>query len=294
MSWQSKVLGLCKKYGSSAKFAASTLLGAVLPGSPAVISLVEMAFDAAQQSGQDVWEINVAKQLQTTAENQARLEQLLDVLSGDLQKYIAKIAYIKQMPDQSDEEAVQLVEQVLATAKANHGYWRDVTEKLNGIAHRFDRLEQHSINILTVVEETRTLVRGLAPGANSQAPERTSSKNTTRKVPLAELLVGEWKAGDKSQEIRSLILDEAGRYTMTYINGMQGLKTDSGTYTLAGHIVAIAAQHLSATVLRLEVEVTGEGAISAEPTSSGSYGHIFMKAGGSAWIQWSTQQFIRV
>lgn len=140
MSWQSKVLGLCKKYGSAAKFAATTLLNAVVPGSPAVISLVERAFDSAQKSGQDDWEINVAKQLQTTSDNQARLEQMLDVLGSDLHELLAELVHIKQMPRQSEQRLVQRVEEVLADAKANREEWQSVSRKLDGIAHRFDRL----------------------------------------------------------------------------------------------------------------------------------------------------------
>ena len=91
MSWQSKVLGLVKKYGEGAKFAAKTILSEAIPGSPVILALAESAFDAAQKTAQDDWEINLEKQVKTTAENQARLEQMLDILSTDLQSYVSSV-----------------------------------------------------------------------------------------------------------------------------------------------------------------------------------------------------------
>jgi GTP1/Obg family GTP-binding protein len=163
---------LCKKYGSSAKFAATTILGAVVPGSPAVISLVEQAFDAAQKSGQDDWEINVANQLQTTADNQVRLEQVLDVLGSELQHVFAQMASLQQMPE--------VARQMLEVARANDARCQEAARKLDGIAHRFDRLEKQNNQLLAgqlratgVLEEMLPAVRRLA-NAPVQAPSAPS------------------------------------------------------------------------------------------------------------------------
>src|SRR5438477_417118 len=49
--WKGKLFGLVKKYGSAARFAATTVLNAVVPGAPAVVGLVSQAFDAAMVRG---------------------------------------------------------------------------------------------------------------------------------------------------------------------------------------------------------------------------------------------------
>ncbi len=168
MAWQSKVLELCKKYGGAAKFAAKTILGAVIPGSPAVIDLVEQAFDAAQKSAQDEWEMNLSKSIQTTAENQVRLEEMLDVLGGELQYLFAQMASLEQMPD--------LAQQMLAVARANDARCLEAVQKLDFIASRFSRLEEQNSQILrnqqrTVQqgEEVLTLVRKISGSGYAKA-----------------------------------------------------------------------------------------------------------------------------
>lgn len=40
MGWKDKAIELCKRCGAPVKFAAKKALGAVLPGSPAVVDLI--------------------------------------------------------------------------------------------------------------------------------------------------------------------------------------------------------------------------------------------------------------
>lgn len=159
MSWQNKVLGLVKKYGAPAKFAATTLLNAVIPGSPAVVSLVEKAFDAAQKTAHDRWELDLAKQLQTTAENQARLEELLDILNGELLHLFERVAALDQFPD----PARQLIDE----ARARDAAFRDAVVKLDAVAKRFDRLEDLSEQILTDGRTTHAKLDDLAAAVKS-------------------------------------------------------------------------------------------------------------------------------
>jgi hypothetical protein len=146
MSWQNKVLCLVKKYGAPAKFAASTILNAVIPGSPVVIALVEQAFGAVEKTAQDDWELNLSKQVQTTAENQARLEQMLDILGSDLQHLFAQVADFERMP----EIAKKLVE----TSQQSDARLQDAVKKLDGVAHRFDHLEELTARVLVGQQAT--------------------------------------------------------------------------------------------------------------------------------------------
>ena len=62
-----------------------------------MIALVEMAFDAAEKTAQDDWEINISRRVETTAENQERIEQMLDILSGVCLAFV-QIANFERMP----------------------------------------------------------------------------------------------------------------------------------------------------------------------------------------------------
>lgn len=146
MNWQSKVLGLVKRYGAPAKFAATTLLNAIIPGSPAVVSFVEKAFDTAQKTAHDQWELDLSKQVQTTAENQARLEELLDVLGGELQNLFERVAGLEQMPE--------LARQLIEESRERDAAFRDAVGKLDAVAKRFDHLEELSEAILAAGRTT--------------------------------------------------------------------------------------------------------------------------------------------
>lgn len=140
MSWQSKVLQLVKKYGAPAKFAATTILNAVIPGSPAVISLVEKAFDTAGKTAQDDWELDLSRKLQTTNENQERLEKILDVLGGELATLFEQVAKLEKLP----AAARQLIE----TSRKTDESLRNAIHKIDAVVLRFDRLEEMSSQVL--------------------------------------------------------------------------------------------------------------------------------------------------
>ena len=82
MSWTTTLLELCKRYGSAAKFAANTVLSAVLPGSPAVIALVEQAFETVEEKADNQWDLRVDQRLEASEADLQRLSGVLDVLLG--------------------------------------------------------------------------------------------------------------------------------------------------------------------------------------------------------------------
>ena len=189
MSWQSKVLGLVKKYGSPAKFAASTILNAVIPGSPFVIALVEEAFDSVQKTAQDDWESNLSKQMKTSADNQTRLEQVLEILGGDLKHLFAKVASYETRP----EIARKLVE----ASRQNDARLQAAVEILGGVAHRFDHLEQLTSQVLAGQQKTHGKIEELS----SAFLKFVSSPAAVVPTPLTSGLDSETGFGENSREI---------------------------------------------------------------------------------------------
>lgn len=98
MSWQAALLGLVKKYGSAARFAASTVLGAVLPGSPAVIGLIGDAIDMARDQALLNWEEGLMASAKVSAEELERLGCVVEILTGELDILVAQVAELEGCP----------------------------------------------------------------------------------------------------------------------------------------------------------------------------------------------------
>lgn len=155
MSWQSKILGLCKKYGSSAKFAVTTVLGTVIPGSPALVALIEQAFDAAKQTAQDDWEISVSKQLDATAADVARIEQVLTIVGENLMQSLEVVSRLESLPD--------MAKQQLATSLTTDARTQETLRKLNEVAKQFDVLTEQYRSLLAQQGYTTQAVNELLP-----------------------------------------------------------------------------------------------------------------------------------
>ncbi len=91
MAWKLKAKELYKRYGAPAKFAAKLVLGTVVPGSSEVVELIEKALDCAHETTKD--------NLDASPGDLERVEQTLDVLMGELQPLMAKLAPLEQLPD---------------------------------------------------------------------------------------------------------------------------------------------------------------------------------------------------
>ncbi|HWG43760.1 MAG TPA: hypothetical protein VN688_13310 [Gemmataceae bacterium] len=76
MSLKGKALGLCKRLGAPAKFAAKLALGAMLPGSPAVVELVCGVLDCVHETAKDTLEFDAAKMRAASAADLQRVEQV--------------------------------------------------------------------------------------------------------------------------------------------------------------------------------------------------------------------------
>ena len=161
MSWQQKVLRLAKLYGPAAKFAAKAVLGVVLPGSPAVVQLVEQALDCAHETAKEMWEIDERLVPAASEADLRRLEEVLGVLDSELPALMAQMARLEAVPD--------LALRVLNTAVATDDRVQSALYKLTTLAMRFDRLEEQNRRLLEgqgyaagMLEELLPLVRQVA------------------------------------------------------------------------------------------------------------------------------------
>src|SRR5262245_18550095 len=154
MSWKSHLLGLCKKYGSGARFAAGTVLGALLPGSAAVVELVGKAIECGEKKGQDEWEDILVHDVKASAAELERLGEVLGVLQNELGPLTAQVARLGHLPD----VAAQLVETALAT----DARCQEAARQLEGLARRFDRFEEQQRRLLSGQEEMLPLLRRTA------------------------------------------------------------------------------------------------------------------------------------
>lgn len=167
VGWKSKVLALCKKYGASTKFAVTTILG-IVPGGPALTPLIEKVFDTAQKSAQDDWESNLAKQVQLTGDNVARIDQILDILGRDLQHLMAQMASLQHMPG--------MAAQLLIIARDTDDRCKAAINKLDQLSHQAARIESGIVGISAAqqdagakINEILLLVRQIsAPAVGDQ------------------------------------------------------------------------------------------------------------------------------
>jgi hypothetical protein len=125
MSLTAKALDLIKRFGAPAKFAAKIVLSAVVPGSPAVIELVEKVLDSAHETVKD--------NLSTLADpaDLQRVEQMLDLLNGTLQPLMGRLSRLERMPD----VARQTLEAALATDETCRRGARRLEELAGEIQH---------------------------------------------------------------------------------------------------------------------------------------------------------------
>src|SRR6185437_4564171 len=84
MSLKDKAVGLCKRLGAPAKFAAKLALGAMLPGSPAVVELVCGVLDCVHETAKDNLQFDPAKMRTASPADLQRVEQVLDILNDEL------------------------------------------------------------------------------------------------------------------------------------------------------------------------------------------------------------------
>jgi len=154
MSWQAALFGLVKKYGSAAKFAASTVLGAVLPGSPAVIDLIGDAIETARDNAQNEWEDKLMVSAKVSAEELERLGSVVEVLTGELGTLVAQVAELDGMPEAA--------ERILRVSLSTDTGLQKALSRLADLAGCFDVLALQNRKLLAGQEEMLPLMKRMA------------------------------------------------------------------------------------------------------------------------------------
>ncbi len=138
MSWKSTLLEFCKRHGEMGKFAAKTVLGAVLPGSPVVVDLVGRALDCAVETGKDHWDI--ANEPAMSDADAARLAEVLDLLQGNLAALIPTLMPLQSVPD--------IAKQVLAAQMVADEKLAGLAVEIQQSAEQFDAFADQQRQIL--------------------------------------------------------------------------------------------------------------------------------------------------
>jgi formylglycine-generating enzyme required for sulfatase activity len=142
VSLKEKATRLFACYGAPIKFAAKTILGAVLPGSPAVVELVSKVIDCARETSKDLIDYDQSREPAMTPADVKRVEAILDLLAGDLHALVAQMAELEDLP----EVALRQLDVALRTDARS----QEALGKLEDLAGRFDQLEGQYRQILTV------------------------------------------------------------------------------------------------------------------------------------------------
>ena len=130
MNWKAKVAAFVKQLGPACKFTAKTVLSTMIPGSPAVIELVEMALDCGSDTADNVWEVEKDS---AAVRDLERIGTLLETMQTQMGADLKQIAGQVGRPDEA--------RRILDEALANNARLREVGEQLQIMAAGFDRLE---------------------------------------------------------------------------------------------------------------------------------------------------------
>jgi hypothetical protein len=98
MRWQDSTLSLLKKYGPAAKAAARTLLAAALPDKADAVDLIGQPFGCFGRKARG-WNLRKGAELQETEGDRTRLEQMLELLDGELAGVMAEVVDLPENRD---------------------------------------------------------------------------------------------------------------------------------------------------------------------------------------------------
>jgi serine/threonine-protein kinase len=131
MALSSKLGLLFARCGAPARFAVAQVLHGVLPGCPTVADLMGRVLDCARETPQGQYELDEARLPALMAADRERVEQVLDVLAGDLQTLLAQVAALESLP--------AAVQKVMEAALATDPRCQAAAARLSDLAGRFDQ-----------------------------------------------------------------------------------------------------------------------------------------------------------
>jgi formylglycine-generating enzyme required for sulfatase activity len=140
MSWKDKAIKLYKRFRAPTKFAAKMILGAVVPGGPAVVQFVGEVIDCVYETTKDNLAIEEKRLPTATQADWQRVEEILDLLAGEVAPLMEQVAKL----DGLEEKATETIRLALAT----DAHCRDALRRLDHLARRFDRLEEQNKKLL--------------------------------------------------------------------------------------------------------------------------------------------------
>jgi serine/threonine-protein kinase len=139
MSLKDKALDCWRRWGAPVRFGSQLLLSTMLPGAPAVVELVGKVLDCAHEASKDA--VRFEDRLPPASpQDLQRVEEILDLLGGELQGVLGKLAALEEMPD--------VAAQVLERSIASDSRCQAALHKLDALAGRFDVLEQQNRRLL--------------------------------------------------------------------------------------------------------------------------------------------------
>jgi serine/threonine protein kinase len=159
--WLKRALNVFRKFGPTVRFATKLILGVVIPGSPAVIDLIDDGLNWADKQLDRNGGGNAAAPPTAGVADQERLEKLFDTLENDFAPLLIQLSALQGLPDQAQN--------LLNVALATDERAKLAAQKLSDIAQRFDRLEEQNRALLErqgyavgLIEEILPLLRRLS------------------------------------------------------------------------------------------------------------------------------------
>jgi len=167
MGLAQKALGLVKRFGAAVRFGAKVALNVLMPGSGVAVDLVNQVLECVHETAKDNYNFDPSRLPAATPQDLARVEQILDVLAGDLQLILAQVSALEAFP----AAAKRIVEVAAATDRS----CQIAITKLDELSHRFSRQEQKIGKVLDGQEEILDILRlqgknlGAGAGLNNSA-----------------------------------------------------------------------------------------------------------------------------
>ncbi len=291
MAWNDRALSICRKLGPAAKFAAKTVLGAVIPGSPAVIELVCDAFECVADSARDM---DIDRALAASPEDLERLEQVLTILDTDLHTAMAQVADLQDVPGKA--------ERILNLTLALDERSQVAVRRLDEVARRFDRLEAQNRELLAkqgyaagLLEEMMTMMRrlaGIADYVDELRESGLSSRECADHMLTFQQGVGALMAGeqDRAQARLGTIARDVPRSATAAI-------AVAGVEIMAQNLVGVEQALSRAARLRpSDVELTGLSRRLTDytrvPATSAAGDHVRLPKTGDVLDGWALDKLL--
>jgi formylglycine-generating enzyme required for sulfatase activity len=224
MGWKDRCLAFVKKYGKAARVVAGCVLNVVAPGSGALVEMVGLACDKANDIAQDNWEESLLEATQANTAELQRLGQLFEMLNTGLATLCDRAAANTHRPD--------ALPQILRDALAADPTLGEMREHVLILVSEFAAVHKKLDNI-------EGLLKNFKPGVSYDSEEERAylreKRGEFRRLPRDRQKAGDWSAlADR--------LGEAGEFELAreeHENAAQAAQQE-------GNAALAAAEHFKA------------------------------------------------